>query len=92
MFQLIIHAARTSFVATMVGVFLKHGSAIMKTTAETVAMRKAAFTHLVHQENSPAPITAASRNLRCATALMTVRTTLLPTRRMSDVLATLLAR
>lgn len=92
MFQLIIRAARTNSVATTADASLKPGSATTKTIVGMVAMKKAAFTHLAHQENSLAPTIAASRNPRCATALMIVKTMLHPTRRMSDALVTLHAR
>ena len=79
-------------VVTMADASSKHGNATMKMTVGTVVMRKVAFIHLVHQENSPALIIAVSHNLKCATVLMIVKTTLLRTRHMSDVLVTLHAR
>jgi len=81
-----------SSVVIMADVSSKHGSAITKMIVGMVAMRKAAFIHLAHQENSLVPITAASHNLKYATALMTAKTMLLPTRHMNDVLAILHAR
>jgi len=81
-----------SSVVIMADVSSKHGSVITKMIVGTVATKKAAFIHLAHQENSPVPITVASHNLKYATALMTAKTTLLPTRHMSDVLAILHVR
>lgn len=61
----------------------------MKMIVATVATRKDAFIRLAPQANSPAPITVAFLNLRCATASTIARTTSLRTRRTSAVLATL---
>lgn len=81
-----------SSVAIMADVYLKRGNAITRMIVGTVATKRGAFIHPVHQVNLLVPIIVAFRNPRCATASTIVKTTLRPMRRTSVVLAILHVR